>query len=81
MDAARVAGAGARRYPRVARVGAVLAILLAAATTTFTAALVLLSVTQPAVVVGVLDNGTMGALLRTVVVFVASGLAHLLRYL
>ncbi len=69
------------RQPRLVRVGIVLGLLLAATATTLTTALVLLSVTQPAVVVGVLDRGTIGALLRVVVVFVASGFARLLHYL
>ncbi len=69
------------RHPKLVRVGVVLALLLAATATTLTTALVFLSITQPAVVVGVLDRGTIGSLLRVVVVFVASGLARLLHYL
>lgn len=69
------------RHSTAARVGVVLGILVTATVATFAAALVLLSVTQPAVVVRVMDQGTIGPLLRAVVMFVASGVARLLHYL
>ncbi len=69
------------RYPSMARVGAGFAILVTALAATFSTALVLLSVTQPAFVARAMGDGAVGGLLRVVAAFVVSGVARVLQYL